>query len=84
MKKLYYCCIECHEIFGCVQNRTGNFVPHQIKCSACRKPCQWDGATEESFKPEQLSHGLCKKCYYRREVKDAKADWEDWVLKGGK
>ncbi len=62
MKKLYYYCIQCKEIFGCVKK--GN----EVRCSVCEAPCRWDGAGEKYFKfdigEEQLRQELCDNCYH--------------------
>ncbi len=81
MKKLYYYCVQCKEIFGCVKN--GN----EVKCSVCEVSCRWDGAAEKYFKfdigEEQLSHEICGACYYLKRGTDVIEVGEWLKQKGG-
>lgn len=60
MKKMYYCCVQCHTIFGCFHFTDKK----EIRCSFCLTPCHYDGTHKNNMPKVILSHGLCKPCYY--------------------
>ncbi len=77
-KKLFYYCVQCKEIFGCLQKGK------QVKCSVCETPCRWDGAGKKYFKfdigQEQLSHGICNVCYYMKKKDKGRCDMRRWLF----